>query len=452
MGFKRPFDDEMFHELPFKHSRQLGFSDKSTQFEEFIPRHHAVPQKPLATVNEGDLSNPQGSETFDEESNFVYNGFDVDGCFDRVMKDCEGFAHSPHSSKYCELGLVPPRPCSPVETLYSFLLDQPARKQVPIGPDHQALIPEWEGSLGNQEASDTSKLSGTCVIPMPANMDGIVGKGRELCVCQDRGSIRCVRQHVKEAREELVKVLGSEKFRELGFCEMGEEVAQRWSDEDAILFHEVVYSNPVTLGRNFWNHLEAAFFSRAKHEIVSFYFNVFVLRRRATQNRSLMLDVDSDDDEWHGGYGGSLGTHFVEEDDEEEEEDDSAIESPLHQGADNFNEKVHPLHQEDGEEGVSVSDDDDADTREGGAEHMASFNEKRLNVDDDVSYTTFELGQDALNSAWTNCTKKDEAGVGEHQKKSKECSDPKVSTNGKDLQPTRSIMEEIFGHGSWGSK
>lgn len=45
---------------------------------------------------------------------------------------------------------------------------------------------------------------------------------------------------------------------------MGEVVAHSWSDEDAILFHEVVYSNHVTLGRNFWKHLEAAFFSQTK--------------------------------------------------------------------------------------------------------------------------------------------------------------------------------------------
>lgn len=49
MGFKRPLDDTKFLELPFKHSRQLGFSDKSTQFEETTPRHAAVLQKPLAT-------------------------------------------------------------------------------------------------------------------------------------------------------------------------------------------------------------------------------------------------------------------------------------------------------------------------------------------------------------------------------------------------------------------
>lgn len=29
LGFKRPLDAEKFHELPFEHSIQLGFSDKS---------------------------------------------------------------------------------------------------------------------------------------------------------------------------------------------------------------------------------------------------------------------------------------------------------------------------------------------------------------------------------------------------------------------------------------
>ena len=108
---------------------------------------------------------PQGGETFDEESIFVDPGLDMNGCLDRVMKDCEGEEDATHS----------PRTFAPVETFYSFLLDQPARKQVPIGPDHQAMIPEWEGSLnGNLEPLGT----GTCVIPMPTHMDdNIVGKG-----------------------------------------------------------------------------------------------------------------------------------------------------------------------------------------------------------------------------------------------------------------------------------
>ncbi|KAH0893469.1 hypothetical protein HID58_055898 [Brassica napus] len=354
MGFKRPLDDNKFHELPFKHSRQLGFNDKSMQFEESS-------QSTLATVDEGDLLKPQGGETFDEESSFAYLGLDVEGCIDPVMEDChrEDATHSP-------------RTFAPVETFYSFLLDQPARKQVPIGPDHQAMIHEWEGSLnGNLEPLGT----GTCVIPMPAHMDDNI--------------------HVKESREDMVKVLGSEKFRDMGFCDMGEEVAQRWCDEDALLFHEIVYSYPVTLGQNFWKHLEAVFLSRTKHEIVSYYFNVFVPRRRAVQNRSLILDIDSDDDEWHGGSGGGpLGAQYVEEDGEEE---DFAVDSPLHQETEKFNEKVHPLHQD---EVGSISDNDEDDTREGGSglcdEHkmnagymdmFSGCNEERLNVEDDSCLT-----------------------------------------------------------------
>lgn len=428
-------------------------------------------------MNEGDLCKSQGGEssdgeTFDEESNFVYPGLDMDNSFTWVTKGCDGndATHSPHSVNCFELG-IPPRMFAPVESFYSFLLDQPARKQVPIGPGHQATIPEWEGSRNGIlehsgmsvqnhmiECPDGEKLSGTCVVPMPAlstlaHMDDIVGKGRKFCVCQDRGFIRCVRQHIKEAREEIVKMLGYEKFKDLGFCDMGEEVARNWSDEDAQLFHEVVYSYPVTFGRNFWQHLAAAFFSRTKKEIVSYYFNVFVLGRRGTQNRTL-IDIDSDDDEWHECYGGSSVTHYVEED-----EEDSA------------NEKVRPLHHEEGEEDASNSDsdeDDDAyvDTREGGTgrcstvkymDRFSGSNGERLNVEDD-SCTSLELAHDSVNSRWTNCTIKDETGLGEHQKKLKGCNDPidtkvwDVSTNGKDVQPIQSIMEEIFGHGSWENK
>lgn len=244
--------------------------------------------------------------------------------------------------------------------------------------DHQSIIPEWEGCLNvNLGSSATTKLSGTCVVPMPAlnmpkNMDDIVRKG----------------------------MLGFEKLGDMGFCYMGEEVARSWGDEDALSFHEVVYSNPVTLGRNFWKHLEAAFLSPTKHEIVSFYLNGFVLRRRATHNRWLMLDIDSDDDEWHEGYGAPLGTQYVEE------KEDSAIESPLHhQGIDKFNEEVHPLYHE---EDASISDsdeDDNIDTREDGykmnnkyVDRFFRCNEERLNVEDE-SCAHFELAHDAVISS-----------------------------------------------------
>ncbi|EOA40243.1 hypothetical protein CARUB_v10008961mg [Capsella rubella] len=432
---------------------------------------------------------PRGGESSDgdmfEESNFVYPSHDMDDTFTWVTNGCGGrdATHSPHSGKFFELD-VPPRVFAPVENFYSFLLDQPARKQVPIGPGFQAEIPEWEGrqtgcieptgttvQSHNIECAYGEKFFGTCVVPMPAlntfaHMDDIVGKGRKFCICRDRGSVRCVGQHIQEAREELVKAFGSERFKDLGLCDMGEAVAWNWSDEDAQLFHEVVYSNPVISGRNFWKHLEAAFCSRTQKEIVSFYFNVFILRRRAIQNRTYILDIDSDDDEWHGCYGGSSGARNAEEDEEY-----SAIESPLHQGT----EKVYPLHHEEGEENSSNScndedDDDYVDTRESGTglydeqkmnstveymDRVSGNNGERLNVEDD-SCTSFELAHDAV-----NCAKNDETVTGEDQKKVESIDDPmgtkvgnvmkctNVSTNGRNLEPTQSIMEEIFGHGSW---
>ena len=49
--------------------------------------------------------------------------------------------------------------------------------------------------------------------------------------------------------------------------------------------------------------------SRTKKDIVSYYFNVFMLKVRAEQNRLDPRNIDSDDDEWQGS-------------------DDSVVESP----------------------------------------------------------------------------------------------------------------------------
>ncbi|CAL5354984.1 unnamed protein product [Camellia sinensis] len=145
---------------------------------------------------------------------------------------------------------------------------------------------------------------GACILPMPdpelsAHSD-VAGDGRKDCLCLDQGSVRCVRQHVRKARE---------------------WVSQKWTEEEEHAFHEVVYSNPESHGKNFWEHLSMVFPSRTKKEIASYFFSVFMLRRRAFQNRSHFLDIDSDDDDddWQGGNGSPFG---VAQDDE-----DSAIES-----------------------------------------------------------------------------------------------------------------------------
>ncbi|KAI3726859.1 hypothetical protein L1987_66665 [Smallanthus sonchifolius] len=182
---------------------------------------------------------------------------------------------------------------------YSYLLERSPLKQVSVGPEYQAAIPEW-----NEFNGDEIKFLGSSVIQMPENQtiheNETVGRGRAECYCQNPGSTVCVKQHIKVSREILNARIGLKAFVDLGFDDMGEVVAEKWTEDDEHLFHEVVYSNPVSSGRNFWNHLAAEFSSRSNHEIVSYYFNVFMLRRRTEQNRADPMNADSDDDESRG--------------------------------------------------------------------------------------------------------------------------------------------------------
>ena len=194
---------------------------------------------------------------------------------------------------------------------------------------------------------------GTCIIPMPNTKPCLsiryeAARGRIDCGCLDEGSVRCVRQHILEAREELLKSVGHEKFVNLGFYDMGEEVSCKWAKEEERVFHEVVYSRPVSLGQNFWKHLAQVFPDRTTKEIVNYYFNVFMLRKRAAQNRSNPLDIDSDDDEFPQIHRGSY--FLVVEADE-----DSDLESP----ADQYD---HADLEED------ILEDDDSDENDGGGD------------------------------------------------------------------------------------
>lgn len=101
-----------------------------------------------------------------------------------------------------------------------------------------------------------------------------------------------------EARQRLRETLGQDMFEKLGFCDMGEEVADKWSEDEEHAFDEVVLSYPASLDKNFWDHLSGIFPSRTKKDLVSYYFNVFMLRKRAEQNRFDPLNIDSDNDEW----------------------------------------------------------------------------------------------------------------------------------------------------------
>jgi hypothetical protein len=158
------------------------------------------------------------------------------------------------------------------------------------------------------------------------------------------GSIRCIRQHIIEMRDKIKKKIGMEMFIQLGLDDMGEEVGISWDPQDEKLFAEVVRSNPASFTKNFWNILPLAFPDKCKREFVSYYFNVYILRKRAGQNRSDPLYIDSDDDEWETTEErfesvdelemekeeGQEDEYEDEEDEEEEEEEDgSGLESSV---------------------------------------------------------------------------------------------------------------------------
>lgn len=216
--------------------------------------------------------------------------------------------------------------------IYSFLMNHPPRKSVPVGQNHQVDIPAW--GLQYAGVEDEEVYMGTCIIPMtdssPPDFYGRLGIGRSDCHCEDWGSVRCVKQHILEARRELEIYLGKEKLAELGFHDMGEVVANNWSNGEEQMFHKIVYSNPASLGRNFWSILSAVFPSRKKSEIVSYYFNVFMLQKRAEQNRYYPLNINSDNDEWQGSDDYGANETGMSDDDDEDEDEDSVVESPAY--------------------------------------------------------------------------------------------------------------------------
>lgn len=370
-----------------------------------------------------------------------------------------------------------PRTLTQHEDAYSSLLGCPPLKEIPIGPKYQADIPEWHGydaqyaSLCSGSSSvstvpqtlqtnsmrydkDEIKFMGSCVIAMPEDPaihdDDTVGRGRSDCYCNNPGSLGCVQQHIKEGREILKGSIGQEKLAELGFGNMGELVAEKWTEEDEQLFHEVVYSNPVSLGKNFWDHLAEAFPSRTNEDIVSYYFNVFMLRRRAEQNRCDPMNIDSDDDEWHGSeedYSCQDELHAYDS-----YEHGNGIDNPV---MDHYKDVIIPHNQI---ESTNFSELQSRKTHNSCSFDSTSQPSEKTMVD--------ESGEGDHDLQYDSCTSSVTAGAPCMADSSKswgnhgfifEPSDCKVwdvgyfscSRTKTDFLPTGSMIEEVFGVGSW---
>ncbi|KAK6133637.1 hypothetical protein DH2020_032547 [Rehmannia glutinosa] len=294
MGMKRPLEEEDFPEPSFGQAKQLDYHKKLN-----------------LNTEETHLGTSKVDSLGGAKSNFCELQFDGRLEYGACVADKELEASAPlslvtSSSSEEDSGdgstsfwpyfpeydfSKPRRPPEKFQDPYISLLNNPPRKEVPIGPDHQAEVPMWDPNASGKDFSRSyyladddreQELMGTCIIPMP-DLNGVrVGSGRTDCSCLDVGSMRCVQQHVKEVREKLRDTIGDQNFVELGFYDMGEVVARKWA-----LMTNKSFTKLFSLTRSI---LEAphSCVPNSKEEGT---------RQRAVQNRSFLLEIDSSDDE-----------------------------------------------------------------------------------------------------------------------------------------------------------
>ncbi|EFJ35444.1 hypothetical protein SELMODRAFT_404866 [Selaginella moellendorffii] len=167
------------------------------------------------------------------------------------------------------------------------LLSLPTTKKVSIriGPNFQAQVPAVV--TGSDE--DSTLFSGRVVWPQGKE----VGTGSSSnSICVEGGS--CVKRRIEEQRRKLKLELGEEVFREWGFNKMGESLVEsaKWSRQEEAEFTAIV--KECCQGDKLWPELQASFAGRrSREDLVDYFFNVFVLRKRAVQNRSHAFDAGS---------------------------------------------------------------------------------------------------------------------------------------------------------------
>lgn len=174
-------------------------------------------------------------------------------------------------------------------------------KCVRVGPLYQANVPEY-----TEEAYiNDSKWLGSCVWPLKNGKSNKSlhikktrngGKVQDLCKCRNPGSDQCVRSHICMKRKRLKLDLGS-AFDFWEFDKMGQQVSLSWTKEEEKRFQGIIELNPHSLGVCFWDEMFKSFPRKSREDLVSYYFNVFVLQRRGLQNRSSEKNIDSDGEE-----------------------------------------------------------------------------------------------------------------------------------------------------------
>ncbi|XP_016490398.1 AT-rich interactive domain-containing protein 2 isoform X2 [Nicotiana tabacum] len=190
--------------------------------------------------------------------------------------------------------------------------DQQTHPEVSVGPLHQAEVPEWSGVISESD----SKWLGTRMWPPEVEttkslveLDPIGEGRRSSCGCRFPQSVECIRFHIAEKRFKLKLELGP-LFNRWRFDRMGEEVSLSWTSEEEERFKDMVRSSATS--NNKWKNSKKLLPSKTREKLVSYYFNVFLIRRRSYQNRVTPKELDSDDDEIElGSVGDSFGNIAV---------------------------------------------------------------------------------------------------------------------------------------------
>lgn len=187
--------------------------------------------------------------------------------------------------------------------------DQEMYSEGPKEREKRAEVPEWTGVISESD----SKWLGTRMWPPEVEktkslveLDPI-GKGRQSsCGCPFPRTTECNRFHIAEKRFKLKLELGA-LFFQWRFDNMGEEVSLSWTAKEEQRFKAAIKpSNPKR--KRLWDNYETIIPSRTRNMLVSYYFNVFLIKCRSYQNRVTPRDIDSDDDEKEfGRVGGNFG-------------------------------------------------------------------------------------------------------------------------------------------------
>lgn len=113
---------------------------------------------------------------------------------------------------------------------------------IPLGPNHQAQVPEWTGMTSESD----SKWLGTRIWPSEKVNQKLlierdpIGKGRQdSCGCEVPGSVECVRFHISEKRAKVKLELGV-AFYLWKLDKVGEDVRRLWTGDEEKRFKDVV--------------------------------------------------------------------------------------------------------------------------------------------------------------------------------------------------------------------